>query len=86
MPGAAVSAPGSRGNCHFCNAPSVVQAPIGAEAKGTAIIRNRGGQFRRKHWRMKRAWLYRDEAHWQKAQSAGYVLLADRYNIRTARR
>jgi glycosyltransferase involved in cell wall biosynthesis len=62
----------------LCGTPSVT-TPIGAEAMHGDHSWPGAVSVSAQALADEAVRLYRDEAHWQKAQSAGYVLLADRY-------
>ncbi|WP_159811326.1 glycosyltransferase [Pseudomonas sp. 18058] len=62
----------------LCGTPSVT-TPIGAEAMHGDHSWPGAVSVSAQALADEAVRLYRDEAHWQKAQSAGYLLLADRY-------
>jgi len=62
----------------LCGTPSVT-TPIGAEAMHGDHSWPGAVSVSAQALAEEAVRLYRDEAHWQKAQSAGYLLLADRY-------
>ncbi|WP_053119896.1 glycosyltransferase [Pseudomonas sp. P1.31] len=69
---------GKLGDAMLCGTPSVT-TPIGAEAMHGDHSWPGAVSVSAQALAEEAVRLYRDEAHWQKAQSAGYLLLADRY-------